>query len=287
MRSMTLHIGPAQICADLRMQRQKHKGAFALVEGSNDIKRFKKFYKSDGVVFINCWGKGNVIDVIDYEQNAANEDVLGFVDSDFERITADVEQNDDIIYSRYHDFDLDVCFTSVVARYLTEMGNETKLAAAGGANECLNSLLEALKPLSAMRYANAQHNMGYRLSDLNLAAFFDGHTINVEAMIDEASLGKFDTAQDKAALRQRIGQYETANVDLLQFTNGHDLIAAIGIALRDRIGERHPLQSHRGEVERHLRLTFDVADFKQTGHLAAIRNWEQIRALGLLLDHVN
>lgn len=286
MRSMTRYLKPSDICADLRMQRQTHKGVFVLLEGAGDFKRFKKFY-SENALLINCWGKDNVCGAIDIEQNSARDDVIGFVDSDFDNIHGTVEENEDIIRSRFHDFDIDVCATEVFARYLAEVGDATKVAAEGGVAACIESLLVALKPLSALRYANVHNNLGYSLSNVDHAAFFNGHAVDVSAMIDHVSCGKFSSQEHKDELLARISQYTAPAFDLWQFTNGHDLIAALGIALRERLGNRHRMLTYRSEVERHLRLAFDVADFQHSGHLAAIRGWEQTRAASLLLAHVN
>ena len=286
MRSMTKYLKPADICADLRMLRQTHKGMFVLLEGAGDFKRFKKFY-SEEAILVNCWGKDNVYGAIDIEQNSAREDVIGFVDSDFDNIHGDGEDNEDVVRSRFHDFDVDVCATGVFARYLAEVGDPAKVEAEGGAQACVECLLQALKPLSALRYASVRNDLGYSLTKLDHAEFFDGHVIDVSAMIDHVSYGKFSSQEHKDGLRARIDQYLAPDFDLWQFTNGHDLIAALGIALRGRFGNRHRVLTNRSEVEKHLRLAFDVADFQHTGHLAAIRNWEQTRAVTLLLAHVN
>lgn len=274
MKSMSKYLRPTDFAAQLRMERQHHKGAFILLEGAHDIKRFRKFFDQQVSSIVNCYGKENVVGTIDLEQNSGHSDVIGFADVDFDRVLNMHADNEDIIYSFCHDFDMDVCHSDAVCRYLDEMGDGNKIGALGGHRPCVDNLLTALKPLSALRFANAKHNLNYSLKDLRHDEFFDGSSIDVEAMIDHVSDGKFNTQVYKDALAQHINHYRAADFDLRQFTNGHDFFAALGIALRDKLGSRNVPQTWRSEVEKHLRLTFDLEDFRQTGCLPQIHEWQ-------------
>jgi hypothetical protein len=254
-----------------------HKGVFLLLEGPHDSRRFSKFLDEDVALILPCHGKANVFDTIILVQDVGYEDCLGFVDADFDRIDNRFAANDDIVHSEHHDFDVDMCRSDAVSRYLSEMCVEEKLFAAGGCKAVLESLLEGLKPLSALRYANEKLGLGYSLGQLELDVFFDGTAVNLSAMIDAVSGGRFASAAHKATLRASVERYTAAEFDLWQFTNGHDLIAAIGIALRSRIGRRAVNQTWRREVEAHLRLAFDWADFHATGLAGKIGAWQAAR----------
>jgi hypothetical protein len=271
---MSKHMRPSDITAQIRMERQRHKGAFLLFEGTNDIKRFKKFFDGAVCSFVNCLGKDNVLGAIEDEQNAGREDVLGFADADFDRALNVFVDNDDVIFSQCHDFDLDISASDAIHRYFDEVADGQKVDGCGGCLACVNQILDAIKPLSAMRFANERHQLGYCLKDVRHDAFFDGHAVDVAAMINSVSQGRFSSARHKAALLQHINRYHAAAFDLGQFTNGHDFFAALGIALRSRLGNRQVQQTWRSEVEKHLRLTFDVGDFQETGCLPKIKSWE-------------
>jgi hypothetical protein len=277
MTSIFRGITPAEIFTEIRMLRRKHKGAFFLMEGPHDFRRFAKFFNSESAAVIPCHGKGNVVGAIDLMQDIGLDDCLGFVDADFERIDGLSSANDDIILSDGHDFDIDICTSGVVPRYLEETAVAKKLDGVGGCAKLIQSLLEGLKPLSALRYANEKKGLGYKLSDINLESFFDGAVIDVGRMIEAVSGGKFSAPEHRADLAAHVGHYAGVEMDLRQFTNGHDLIAALGIALRDRVGSRHPAQTRRQEVEKHLRLAFDWADFHAIGLAAKVTAWQASR----------
>lgn len=283
MRSMSAHLKPKDFAAQIRMERQRHKGAFLLLEGSTDIRRFKKFFHDQSCSVINCFGKDNVKGTIEIEQDLGNEDCLGFIDADFDRISQTHKDDEDILVSCTHDFDLDICHSEAMCRYLEEMAEEPKLLQQGGAQACVATLLQDLKPLSCLRYVNERDQRGYKLDQVDLESFFDGHSIDMNAMIDHVSGGRFGTAEHKAELRSRVEHFMAVDLDLWQLTNGHDLIAAIGIALRDRLGKRRAPQTWRAEVERHLRLAFDVSDFRGLGMVAKVQAWEAARAGKVIL----
>lgn len=274
MKSMSRHMRPADFAAQLRMERQRHKGAFILLEGAHDIKRFKKFFDLSVSSIVNCYGKENVIGSVDLEQNSGHSDVVGFADVDFDKVLNAHSENDDIIFSAGHDFDIDVCGSDAICRYLDEMGDESKIGALGGYQVCVSGLLESLKPLSALRFANVRHNLRYSLQNLSHDQFFDGSAVNVDAMIEHVSDARFSSPAQKATLRQHIDCYNAAEFDLWQFTNGHDFFAGLGIALRSKLGTRNAPQTWRSEVEKHLRLTFDLVDFHKTGCLPKIHDWQ-------------
>lgn len=274
MRSMAKYLRPADISAQMRMERQRHKGAFILLEGADDIKRFRKFFIEADSSIVNCYGKANVVGAVEIEQNSGRSDVIGFVDVDFDKILNLHQENDDLIFSNCHDFDLDVCLSDAICRYLEETGDESKINALGGPKSCVEVILIALRPLSALRFANIRHNLRYSLGSLNHEEFFDGVDVDLEALISHVSLGKFNSEANKAVLRQHIARYCQADFDLWQFTNGHDFFAALGIALRSRIGNRKNPQTWRSEVEKHLRLTFDINDLDGIGCLPKVLEWQ-------------
>lgn len=277
MNSISRHLTPRTIYAQIRMERQKHKGVFFLMEGSSDFRRFEKFVDRSVVSVITCIGKENVEGTIEITQDMGFDDCLGFVDLDFDYLDNCVSQNDDVIQSANHDFDIDICKTEVISRYLSEMADAHKLGTIGGGDAFVLLMLEALKPLSALRYANFKKNLRYDLSRIEIYKFFNGHAINIEKMIEEVSKGKFGSKEYKDILRGHIDNYMSAELDLWHFTNGHDLICAVGISLQGRIGDRAIPQTKRVEVERHLRLAFDFADFHACGLAGKILSWEGSR----------
>lgn len=273
MNTLARQMRPVDLAAQIRMERQLHKGAFLVFEGSNDIRRFRKFFNEEICSFVNAFGRENVEGAIEIEDNNGRIDLLGFVDADFDAIIGNAVASDNVIASEKHDFDVDVCATSALDRYLVEVADANKVIDCGGATACLESLMHALKPLSAARYASVRYGMQYSFEGVDHRAFFDGYVVDIDSLVDHLSQGRFSDPASRQALRERIDQFVESDIDLWQVTNGHDLMAAIGIALRQRLGNRAYPQTWRSEVEKHLRLTFDPNDFDEAGLRAKVIAW--------------
>lgn len=274
MISIARHVDPATIVAQIRMERQTHKGSFLLLEGSTDAKRIEKFVYGQKCSIVNCFGKSNLIDAIELMQDVGIEYALGLADADFERIAGQLPQRDGVIHSEFHDHDLDNAFTDVIDRYLEEVADPKKVLARGGIRPCLNDIMLALKPLSVLRDANDSRKLKYNLKQLDIDDFFDGSEIDIDKMIDAVSYGKFRDSASKAVLRKHIDDLMIADLDLFQLTNGHDFIFGLGIALRGMIGDRREPQTWRSEVEMHLRFGLSREDFSSTYVFREIKSWE-------------
>jgi hypothetical protein len=208
-----------------------------------------------------------------YEDGFAG--ALGLVDADFDRLLSKYQKHEGLIWSDTHDFDLDIARTSVLDRYLSEVADEDKISRLGGPQALFTKILELLRPLSAMRFANEKHSLGYNLQSLKIYTFFNGSVIDVAEMVQAVSQGRFSNAKDRENLTRMIERYRNTKFDLSQFTSGHDFCAALGIILREKIGSRHLMQSLRSEVEMHLRLTIDIDHLQETTVYGSITQWQQ------------
>jgi hypothetical protein len=282
MQSIARHIDPPMIAAQIRMERQTHRGSFLLVEGSTDAKRIDKFVDKVECSIVNCYGKSNVVETIELMQDIGLEDSLGLVDADFDRLNPSFTTDEGVVVSRFHDFDLDNALTGVIDRYLMEVAEEAKLAAQGGPRPCVERLMHSIKALSILRYANELRRLRYNLKRLSLEDFFDGETLDIDRMIDVVSVGAFGSREHKGDLRRHINDLMELDLDVLQLTNGHDFLAALGIALREQIGSRRIPQTWRSEVEMHLRFGLTAEDFATTAAYTEICEWERATGLSVL-----
>ena len=275
MKSLARYITGRMVAAELRMLRQVHKGSFLVMEGPMDYKRFRKILAEPDCHVVIGFGKTKVVEAVEVLYEDGFEGLLGIVDADFDRILGVEIRHEGIVVSRTHDFDLDFAHTPALGRYFFEVSEEVNLTSFGGTAGFLEKCMEALRPLSAMRFANVRENLRYDLSRIDLSQFFNGERIDVDRMVEHASSGRFADDASKRALRGRVDYYLTRQLNLAQFTSGHDVCAAIGIALRRILGQRKHETTIRSEVELHLRLALDPDDFSATGVVAAIANWER------------
>ena len=278
MRSMYRVIDGPSIAAEVRMERQKHKGSFLLVEGATDMKRLERLIDENVCAFVNCFGKDNVLEAIEQIYDDGILGVLGMVDADFDRTLGRLVPHEGVVHSDTHDFDLDTATTTALERYLREVASEAKLVQFGGPRGLLEFLLDAIRPLSAMRFSNEKHQLGYVLKDLKIDEFFNGQRIDIDLMVESVSQGKLGRSENKNVLRNHIDRYASSNLDRLQLSCGHDFCYALGISLRNIAGDRRAPQTWRSEIEMHLRLAMDADHFRETEACSGIGQWEDENA---------
>jgi hypothetical protein len=271
------------IARDIRMRRQVHRGAFVLVEGETDVLRFKKFF-SDKVMFVSTFGKPKMLTVVEQFYEDGFEGVVGLVDSDFDRIEGTIKNHEGLCYSSYHDFDMDLICSNALTRYLDEVADKAKLTKIGGGDSVANIVIDLLSPISALRFANQRHSLRYNLQNIKHDDFCDGYSCDIDRLVDHVSSGRFNTAVHKKFLKEKIVESCCLDHSPLQLTSGHDFCAVLGIALRDKLGSRRIPQTLRGEVETHLRLTYDRADFEVSCVKSFCAKWQLENPSYILLN---
>jgi Protein of unknown function (DUF4435) len=274
MRSITAHLDGHTVAADIRAQRQVHKGAIVLVEGKDDLRRFSNIFDDKSCCIVIAHNKKNVCEAMELLADDGFPGVLGFVDADFDRIDGKELDQESIVYSVSHDFDLDSVLTDALRRYLVEVCDTMKLEQLGGHEGALVHLLSSIRPVSILRWINQHRRLGYRLRDLNFDHFFDGCQVNIDALVASVSNQKFSGPQHQQRLKALINNYVTREYNIYQLTSGHDFCQALGIALRALLGTRKPSQTYGSEIELHLRLTVNLADMIATGLIQKIQEWE-------------
>lgn len=239
MRSMRPYIDGHSIAADVRMQRQSHKGSFALLEGATDLKRFGRFFSQAICCIITFFGKPNVTTAINLLESSGFKGAVGIVDHDFDVILNVGIQHRSIICSEYHDFDLDMMSSSALSIYLNEVVDERKMPGNWNAKSVIESIMLTISLLSLLKLAYKKYALGYKLSELRLSEFFDGNSIDRSKLLDAVSMGQQgQTVRYCTRLLSYSDQFSIDSLDLYHLTSGHDLCEALGISLRSKFGAK-------------------------------------------------
>ncbi|WP_375779088.1 hypothetical protein ACE103_08645 [Bradyrhizobium sp. ma5] len=274
MISIARELDSYDIAQEIRQERQIHKGAFLLLEGDRDIKRFSKFVDENACSIQNCFGRENLLGAIELLIDEGFPGVLGLADADFDRLNGCLARNEAVIYSETHDFDLDISRSDVLRRYLDEVANQEKCAVVGGHEAVRTWVYDACRPLSVLRHISHTQKMGYRLDRINHGDICVDWVIDVRLLVEHVSTGRYAVEQRKQEMSRRINNHLAGRIDDEQLTNGHDFFAMLGLALQDKFGNRRPAQAWASEVEMHFRLAFSEDDFVGTNLFLAILIWQ-------------
>jgi hypothetical protein len=162
------------------------------------------------------------------------------------------------------------------ARLLIEEGSRDKIKAHKDAGRTvIEIIVAACVPLGCLRLYS--HTSGASLRFEGLRYRYLGRKleeITVDAVVKEV----FDHTQRHAGLEDAatfIKTFDTSAIDIRELVCGHDLSAALGIALQSLIGSRPAAYCVASELEAKLRMGFSREDFAQTSIHAEILDWQQ------------
>lgn len=271
------------IVAEIRMERQSFAGAFMLVEGVTDIRRFEQFTDLPAVSMVNCWGRAKLLGSVKKLNEAKFHGFVALADADFDRLTGVIADLDNLIYSENHDFEIDVIRTDVFSRYLREVAEEDLCEKVGGFDAVSKQIADGLRPLSAAKLANAKGLINVKFPDVNWLPAFDGFQINAERLA-YIILKKSNPGREQIDAFLGIVDAEKS-AEIWQATNGHDFAEALGACLRLCIAKRKHPQTTGDEVERHLRLALSETDFRSMGVYERILEWQANSKLPILKVH--
>ncbi|GJD30589.1 hypothetical protein PMNALOAF_1836 [Methylobacterium adhaesivum] len=285
MLSISKYMDEYDIAQEVRFERQVHKGSILLLEGPTDVKRFAEYLDETECSIANCYGRSKATKAIRLLSEDGFLGALAVLDCDFDRILKRLEIHENIVYSDLHDYDLEWITSNVLKRYLFQVGDVSKCLAIGGSQQIFRRIIEGIKPLSVLKLLNANGNIRFKLSILKMEDFSDGMSIDIDKLVDGVFEGRAADAAVKADLRQKIERILDRNFDLMQLSNGHDVMTALGLALRSAIGSRSIPQTWGKEIELHIRLAFTDDEFVKCSVCRDIVEWERQNAPYIVIDH--
>jgi hypothetical protein len=102
--------------AQIRLERQTHRGAFLVVEGETDYKAIARFFNPNHCSIIIANGKKNALKAMDLSIRDGFDRVICIVDADFDCIQG-IDCSSEIIWlTDSHDMDLTIFKTSAADR---------------------------------------------------------------------------------------------------------------------------------------------------------------------------
>jgi hypothetical protein len=245
----------------LDMSHPKNKGiVFILLEGDSDVRFYRKCFRQNTCKIEEVPGGKVQLEAILTELNTIFTLIMGIRDADFLHLEAKSSPLSNLFLTDYHDletllFNSDTAFSAVVHEFVP-MKNQEKHV------DLRVKFLNALKFLSYLRWYNEINKSELNFKGLNLGDIFDvkHFTINTTFLLEKVQHLSPKIVMDNAAISAEIEAIKSNNHDVLQLTNGHDLMKIMAIYLssfnKKGISDK--------DAETHLRIAFPTEDFKNT-----------------------
>src|SRR5262245_4711315 len=94
------------LAAQIRMERQIHKGAILIVEGPNDDRTLRNFLAADQCSIVIAFGKETGIEALKLLEDEGFPGVVCIVDADFDALVGKLYDCDSLISTDEHDLDM-------------------------------------------------------------------------------------------------------------------------------------------------------------------------------------
>jgi hypothetical protein len=250
---------------------KSRNSCFVLLEGDSDVRLFRKFFDlSRCKVERVPGGSGKLEECVSrlLEQHPL---VLGIRDADFIRIVSPQYSRKNMILTDKHDIEVTmISFKSVLSALLFEYAATFDEAAHDGLRK---RMMDMLTPVSYLKLANERNGMrlSFNVGFQDLISFPDSK-IDFEQYLDRVLQKSADaTVTDKAILAQIVEEEANRDLDLMQITNGHDLLEVFAAFFREQEGRKGIA---RERLESAIRMAFDKAMFEQTSIFSHLLDWQ-------------
>jgi hypothetical protein len=276
-KKMIANVDGFYIAAEIRLTRQVHKGSILIVEGQTDEKVLGRFIDLKKCQIQIAFGKKNALEALDYLEDEGFPGIVTLVDADFDRVLGIKYSQENLILTDAHDLDLTIFLSEAFKTYLEEYGNSDLINKNFKNDHSLirKAIIEATLPLAYCRLTAQKNNLRLKFKELDHDTFVQKNTllINESKMLsDIISASKTSISQN--SLKAYLMHEQSTQADTSQITNGHDVAAFFGIALRALIGTRRDVHTWASEIEAGLRIAFDHSALTATNFFKELLSWE-------------
>lgn len=246
--------------------------SFILLEGDTDIRLFRKLFNLNNCKVENIPGGNRKLE--ECVQTLVNiyPLIIGIRDADFIRINESEYLQNNMFLTDLHDIEMTMLnFEPILNAIVFEYSNLDKRQHLAFKNK----LLEVIKHISYLKLLNDRENLELTFSSgFQDLISFANQKIDLDQYIDRV-IAKSPNAliKDKEILKLKIEAIEQQDPDLLQITNGHDLLNSFAKYFREE-EKRSGLSGDN--LEATLRMLFNIDFFSRTNLYQQLDNWKNL-----------
>ncbi len=244
--------------------------SFILLEGDTDIRLFRKLFNLNNCKVENIPGGNKKLE--ECVQTLVNiyPLIVGIRDADFIRINETEYSLNNMFLTDLHDIEITMLnFEPILNAIVFEYSSIDKDQHVN----FRNNLLDTIKHISYLKLLNDKENLELTFSSgFQDLISFANQKIDLEQYLARVIAKSPNAAiKDKDVLKERVISIEQSDPDLLQITNGHDILNSFAKYFR----EEEKRNGISGEtLEASLRMLFNCDFFRQTELFQQLSNWQ-------------
>jgi 5S rRNA maturation endonuclease (ribonuclease M5) len=271
---MREQITPDRIANSIRLLRSNHEGVFLIVEGHSDKLIYERLVnKQEGRVTIAS-GKNNAIKALSILEKENFRRVVAVIDADFSRIEQQIPDSNNLFLTDEHDLEMMLIKSAAFDKLLKERGSEEKIAAFP--KDIRETLLKLGQEIGKLRLLSLRNKLDLKFEGLKFGKFIDKEklSINIDELIRSIKNHSHKLSLDEQQIKQDLSVISDENHDPWQLCCGHDFISILAIALWKVLGTWNATDVKKEDLERDLRLAYELSYFYQTQIYQLMVNWQ-------------
>jgi 5S rRNA maturation endonuclease (ribonuclease M5) len=273
---MREQITPDRIANSIRLLRSDHEGVFLIVEGHSDKLIYERLVNKQEVRVTIASGKNNAIKALSILEKENFRRVVAVIDADFSRIEQQIPDSNNLFLTDEHDLEMMLIKSAAFDKLLKERGSEEKIAAFP--KDIRETLLKLGQEIGKLRLLSLRNKLDLKFEGLKFGKFIDKEKLNLSIDIDELIRSIKNHSQklslDEQQIKQDLSVISDENHDPWQLCCGHDFISILAIALWKVLGTRNANDVKKEDLERELRLAYELSYFYQTQIYQLMVNWQ-------------
>jgi len=273
---MREQITPDRIANSIRLLRSDHEGVFLIVEGHSDKLIYERLVNKQEVRITIASGKNNAIKALSILEKENFCRVFAVIDADFSRIEQQIPDSNNLFLTDEHDLEMMLIKSAAFDKLLKERGSEEKIAAFS--KDIRETLLKLGQEIGKLRLLSLRNELNLKFEGLNFSKFIDKKNLNLSIDIDKLIRSIKNHSQklslDEQQIKQDLSVISDENHDPWQLCCGHDFISILASALCKVLGTWNANDLKKEDLERELRLAYELSYFYQTQIYQLMVNWQ-------------
>lgn len=243
---------------------------FIFVEGAKDIIFFRKFFNPDKCKVENIPGGKIKLEECVSDLIKIYPFIIGIRDADFIHLNGGEYLKANVFLTDFHDIEITMLAQdSVLNSLLFEFTNDPKERHL----QFRDNMLKAIEMVGYLKWLNDKENLVLKFSssgfqDLVLFANFE---INFNQYLQRVLVKSTNAKiKDKKVINKKISELIKLKPDLMQLTNGHDLLTIFAKYFREKTTRKGFSDE---KIVSALRMTFSFEYFKKTNLYDNLNAW--------------
>lgn len=242
---------------------------FVLVEGKSDIRLFRKLFNFDKCKVQNIPGGKIKLEECVSDLLKKHHLIIGIRDADFIHLNDKVYSKHNMFLTDFHDIEITILAQEDVLNALffeyTNLPKEKHI-------DLRNNMMKSIEKLGCLKWLNDRENLEFKFSAgfQDLISFAD-KKIDFSKYLKRV-LSKSDNARikDKDIIQRKIDSLVLEKPDLLQLTNGHDLLKIFAKYFNEKTNhKRHDNE----DLATAIRMSFTANHFEKTKLYIELLAW--------------